>query len=63
MGVIWMAFYEIKPGPSKKKWEEVDGGCWTSQKTIIDSNLGLSQVTLAWIKVNALVIANERRIS
>lgn len=28
MGVIWMAFYEIKPGPSKKsgkRWMEAAG--------------------------------------
>lgn len=57
-----MVFYEINPGPGK----EIGKRVWRrlgQLRNYYYINLGLTQVTQTWIKVNAFAIDNERHIS
>ena len=61
MGVIWVVFDEL-PWPGKKigkRWMETAGPA----KKLLFSYLGFTQMTQAWIKVNAFARGNEIYVS
>lgn len=55
-------FYEVNPGPGKKIVKRWIGAAGPAKKLLLH-NLGWTQVTQAWIKVNAFALDNERHVS